>query len=134
MRFLSFTILLGMAACGDDGGSGAPDAVLSGPPCEQLAQRMCNAARACTATSADPTECHWSYGQDNMSGLGRNCAVCEGGLIERFCEDPTKTADMIAACAAALDPTACEMTDERAVTLPDACDDVIVCNAGPCTE
>src|ERR1041384_6642488 len=90
--------LLALAACGGDDTGG-----LSGPPCEQLAQRMCDAARDCSGS--DP-RCRWTY--DNGDSLERNCVVCESGLIDRFCHDTTKTADMIDACAAAFDTATCE--------------------------
>jgi hypothetical protein len=121
-------VLLLLGACG----GGESD--LSGPPCEQLAQRMCNAARDCAADPDAQGACRWQYNQ--QSELGRNCSVCEFGLVERFCQDPTKTPSMIDACAAALDTATCDLNtdNEDVVVLPEACDAVIVCNEGPCTQ
>jgi hypothetical protein len=123
--------VLPFASCGgddDDGGASAP-------ACERLAKRMCDAARSCVADpSAGGFSCRWYYSSGNS--LGRNCPVCEGGLVNRFCDDPTKTAAMIDACLADIEGVACETPegDEPGARVPASCDVVMTCGGGPCAS
>ncbi|MDX2090312.1 MAG: hypothetical protein SFX73_20800 [Kofleriaceae bacterium] len=137
-----FVFVVALTACGDDAGGGTPgkdasgeaDAPLSGPLCEQLAMRMCNKARECAPNPNASTACRWYY--DGFSSLGRNCVVCEGGLVDRFCNDPTKSMAQVEACSAAFDQAVCETPsgEQPGVRVPEACDVMIPCGEGPCTE
>src|SRR5687767_14770670 len=100
-----FFFFVASVACGSDESAGP-----SGPPCEQLSTRFCDKARVCSPDPNQQTSCRWFYGTGNS--LGRNCPVCEKGIVDRLCNDPTKSPSQIDRCAAIFDQAACEPSND----------------------
>ncbi len=122
--FTSFFLLLIVACSSEESGP-------TGPPCEQLSKRFCDKARSCAPDPDQQGACRWFYGTGNS--LGRNCSVCEGGIIDRLCNDPTKSASQIDRCAAIFDQAACEPSnDGPGARVPTDCGDILLCGGGPC--
>lgn len=118
--------------------AGCGDSKSEAGGCEGLCNKLCRLATDCIQ-SPSQEECYFKVTTAEGGTLlqGRNPAGrgCEIGMINDVCGDATKTADLFAACAAAVEQSTCAVEEgEDILVLPDACQGLLDCNSGPCLD
>ena len=101
-------------------------------PCSALAAAVCAKACECVPAGAADNDCCFGSSTGNTRCYSRN--MCTTAYTRDLCDDPTKTATLFTSCDATFAQTECATEQEPFARLPTACDELLVCNEGPCTQ